>query len=282
MRNTKVKQDVASELAEKMIAALAEQRQRGPDAYPLTVARLVHLADPQAPRDTLLKAINKRKGFLDEVALAKRRDINSPLAFLDDMQSLAESSQLMNFLLRSARTPTNQAFSIAELKNKVTAGLKDAFAAAANRRIDEDRLPGGVAWIFVKRTRRLFFIEDAHPGNQPSSADLEPSISRDGKSAQPVQNFPMTATDFPEQFANAFEKLDRQHGSVNFVSLVDLRRALAAVPRPVFDAELRKLWSEGRYSLRAAEGRFGISPEEREAGFLQEGALLLYVSRNPR
>jgi hypothetical protein len=281
MGHTKVKKDAASELADKMIAALAEQRRRGPDAYPVTVARLAQLADSQTSQNVLLKAINKRKGFLDKVIIAKRLDINSPLALLDDMQTLAESCQLMVFLLRSARTPTNQAFSIAELKNKVTAGLKDAFAAAANRQIDENRLPEGIAWIFVKRTRRLFFMHDVHPGTQPSSSGLERSISRDGNSVQPGPNFPMTGTDFPEQFGIAFEKLNRQEGSVNFVSLVELRRALAAFPRPVFDAELRKLWSEGRYSLRAAEGRFGISPEERDAGFLQEGTLLLFVSRNP-
>jgi hypothetical protein len=281
MRITKVKQDPVSDLAEKMIAALAEQRRRGPDAYPVTVARLAQLADSQAAQNVLLKAINKRKGFLDKVIIAKRRDINSPLALLDDMQTLAESSQLMSFLLRSARTPTNQAFSIAELKDKLTAGLKDAFAAAANRRIDENRLPEGIAWIFVKRTRRLFFMHDVHPRTQPSSAGPERSISRDGNSVQSGPNFPMTETDFPQQFATAFEKLNRQEGSANFVNLVDLRRMLSAFPRSVFDAELRKLWSEGRYSLRAAEGRFGISPEEREAGFLQEGTLLLFVSRNP-
>ena len=35
----------------------------------------------------------------------------------------------------------------------------------------------------------------------------------------------------------------------------------------------------GRYSLSAAEGRHGLTPEEREAGILEDGTLLLYVSR---
>jgi hypothetical protein len=35
----------------------------------------------------------------------------------------------------------------------------------------------------------------------------------------------------------------------------------------------------GRYTLSTAEGRHGLSPEEREAGIHEDGATLLYVSR---
>ena len=47
----------------------------------------------------------------------------------------------------------------------------------------------------------------------------------------------------------------------------------------VFNAELRKLRVAGRYTLSAAEGRHGISPEEHAAGIVEDGSLLLYVSR---
>jgi hypothetical protein len=282
MGKTKIKHDPAGELAGKMIAVLSDLRRMGPAAYPPTVERLAQLADPHAREDMLQKAIKKKIGFLDRVIVGRRGDVRSPLALLDDAQSLAESSQLMEFILRSARSPTNQAFTITELKNKVSGALKDAFAAAANRRINENRLPEGIAWIFVKRARRLFFIEDLHRGFAPSCEAGRPTTSLDGNSVRARQDFRMTGTDFPQLFENAFDKLNRREGSVNFVSLVDLRRELAAVPRAVFDAEIRKLWSDGRYSLRAAEGRFGISAEEREAGFLQEGNLLLFVSRNSR
>ena len=45
------------------------------------------------------------------------------------------------------------------------------------------------------------------------------------------------------------------------------------------EAGLRELRRRGRYSLSAAEGRFGISPTERDAGIMEEGTLLLFVSR---
>jgi hypothetical protein len=42
---------------------------------------------------------------------------------------------------------------------------------------------------------------------------------------------------------------------------------------------LRKLRIAGRYTLSAAEGRHGITPEEQQAGILEEGSLLLHVHR---
>jgi hypothetical protein len=36
---------------------------------------------------------------------------------------------------------------------------------------------------------------------------------------------------------------------------------------------------QGRYSLSAAEGRHGILPEEHDAGIIEDGSLLLFVSR---
>ena len=50
--------------------------------------------------------------------------------------------------------------------------------------------------------------------------------------------------------------------------------------RDQFDRELQDLRRAGRYTLSAAEGRGGITPEEREAGIREEGSLLLFVSRN--
>jgi hypothetical protein len=84
--------------------------------------------------------------------------------------------------------------------------------------------------------------------------------------------------DFARRFDEAFARLDRERGGHNLVSLVALRAAVP-VGRDDFDAGLRELRRRGRYSLGAAEGRHGISPEEREAGVVEEGSLLLFVSR---
>ena len=87
-----------------------------------------------------------------------------------------------------------------------------------------------------------------------------------------------TPVDFAALFDEAFDRLDRQKGSHNLVSLLDLRPAVAA-GRTAFDAGLHQLRRAGRYTLSTAEGRHGVSPEERAAGLVEEGALLLFVSK---
>lgn len=85
--------------------------------------------------------------------------------------------------------------------------------------------------------------------------------------------------DFASRFDAAFRKLDERSGGHNFVSLVDLRRTVHAWPLAVFDAELRKLRVDRVYTLSAAEGRYGVTPEERDAAIHEDGSMLLYVSR---
>jgi mRNA interferase RelE/StbE len=77
----------------------------------------------------------------------------------------------------------------------------------------------------------------------------------------------------------AFDRLDRQAGGHNLVSLADLRGELGAHDRAAVDAELHRLRQAGRYSLAAAEGRHGLTPAERDAAIADDGRLLAYVSR---
>jgi hypothetical protein len=93
-----------------------------------------------------------------------------------------------------------------------------------------------------------------------------------------VRGQPQPVADFAQRFEEAFARLDRERGGHNLVSLVALRQAMGE-ERAAFDAGLRELRREGRYSLSAAEGRHGISPEEREAGVVEDGSLLLFASR---
>jgi hypothetical protein len=99
-----------------------------------------------------------------------------------------------------------------------------------------------------------------------------------GGTPAPRPEGPRPAGDFARAFDEAFERLDRAAGAHNYVSLVDLRRAVP-VDRQTFDTALGDLRRAGRYTLSAAEGRHGVRPEEREAGIVEDGAVLLYVSR---
>jgi hypothetical protein len=56
-------------------------------------------------------------------------------------------------------------------------------------------------------------------------------------------------------------------------------RQQVPVEREHFDEELNRLRRANRYTLSAAESRHGVSEEEREAGIVEHGSLLLFVSR---
>jgi hypothetical protein len=87
-------------------------------------------------------------------------------------------------------------------------------------------------------------------------------------------------SDFGRLFDEAFARLDQQRGSHNLVSLVKLRQEVP-VERMTFDTELHRLRRAGRYTLTTSEARHGISHEEQEAGIVEDGTLLLFVSRKP-
>jgi hypothetical protein len=146
--------------------------------------------------------------------------------------------------------------------------LQKAFAASLQRRLSEHALPAGVGLLHVKRSPLLFLLADVSTAwpqpARPPAATVGPEPSR--------------GEEFVGRFEEVFDRLDRARGGNNLVNLVALRAALGE-DRATFDAQLGQLRRQGRYSLSAAEGRHGISPEERDAGIVEDGSLLLFVSR---
>lgn len=84
---------------------------------------------------------------------------------------------------------------------------------------------------------------------------------------------------FELDFAEAFERLNRDGGSHNFVSLSWLRFALSGFERDTFDLGLLGLRRRGLYTLSPADGRFRLSQDEKQAGISEDGQLLTFVSR---
>jgi hypothetical protein len=260
--------DLAAALAEKLVHALHAQGRPGSDAFPLTLQQLAQLADATAEPKTILAAASPQRRAFGRHAVAARKDMHAPVALLEDVPQLAASPRLLAFALAACRTAGNHVFSAPDLKAKVTGKLQKPFQEAITRQVQEDTLPPDVGWLHIRNTKKLFAHKDLHTGRKVEAAPVA--------SASPpvVRETP----DFGRLFDEAFHRLDREKGSHNFVSLVPLRQTLS-VPRESFDAGLRQLRLTGRYTLSAAEGRHGLSEEEREAGILEDGALLLYVSR---
>jgi hypothetical protein len=256
-------------LAEKLLRVLETQRQLGDGAYPLPLRRLVELTDAGAAPALQIKAL-AHPTIKGKLAFVDAKNPEAPVALAEDRNQLVSSGALLEFLLRKKRSETDQAFPADKLVPPKSE-LRQPLLEAVERRIQCQSLPPGIGWMWVGKKKVLFFLEDVHRSPQATKPIAGPTL-------RPALTAPAAPADFARAFDDAFNQIDRQKGAHNFVSLVDLRRALPLPPER-FDAELRQLRIAGRYTLSAAEGRHGISPEERAAGIQEDGSLLLYVSR---
>ena len=260
------------ELADRLLHTLEECRQQGGSAYPTTLGTLLQQAEAVAGPTLVRKAL-ALPALKDRLLLAVPKHPETPLAFLEDQERLLASPLLLQFLLRTLRTEASQGFTVNDLKKKLPALLQAPFTEALDGQLAAGKvLAEGVGWLLLKTSKVFFLLEDLHGPGRPTRID---SAAAEALSAPPVSSPPV---DFGSAFDEAFNRLDRAKGSHNFVSLVDLRQAVPA-DRAAFDSGLHRLRVAGRYTLSAAEGRHGISQEERDAGILEDGTLLLHVSR---
>jgi len=148
------KPDPIADLSAKLLQALGQQRVLGPASYPLTLARLGELADAAAPPELVLQA-SKKKPFHGKVLLVQPKDVNTPLALLGDLEQLARSHLLLEYVVSSVCTPAAPTIDPAKLKTKVPAKLKPAFAAAVTRAVQENALPASIGIVTVKNKPHL-------------------------------------------------------------------------------------------------------------------------------
>src|SRR5579884_367023 len=149
------KKDPATELADKMLQVLDAQRRLGGESYPLRLRRLAELTDPAASEDTIRKAAGKKKPFGERAVVVNAKDPDSPVALAGDAEQLAGSTLLLDYLLGQVCRPDKPTCDPAKLKTKLPKPLKEPFAAALRRRIDENRLPPGVGLVSVKEKQHL-------------------------------------------------------------------------------------------------------------------------------
>jgi hypothetical protein len=258
-------------LADKLLQVLQAQRVLGGEAYPLPMERLVELTSPGAAAALVKKAL-AHPVLKDQLALFDAKKPKAPVALIEDRDRLVSSHTLLEFLLKDKRKAKEQAFPIESLLPK-RSDFCQPFEVAVRRQIETDSLPPSIGWMWISKKQHVFFLEDVHRGRSATGR-----VAVGETTPLPVPPSPQVASaDFARVFDEAFNQINRRKGGHNFVSLVDLRREVP-LARAVFDSELRKLRVAGRYTLSAAEGRHGITPQEREAAITEDGSLLLYVS----
>ena len=243
--------------AAKLVDAL-KNWDRPAGATPLVTPEQLTAAAGLSPEEA--KAALKHAAFA-AVAVQGAHETLGPIVVLTaDLAGLALT--LLPHLIADCRTADAHAFPAAKLVAKLSKPLRNEVAAQLAQGEFPAGLPGGIG--YVAAGDRLFFrVEDVK--SAPSSP------------ARPTP--PAPVVDFAAAFDAAFTRLDRDHGSNNFVSLVDLRAALPAVPREAFDAGLRQLRMDRRFTLTSDERIAGLTPAQQAAAIREEGEFLLHVSR---
>lgn len=300
---------VEAELADRMLRVLESQRLLGGDAYPPTLGRLAELSGAKAS-DPLVIQIPRREPFRSRALVAwskdRKPDRDSPafLAGSEDLNEIVEeiAPALLLALLKRPRRSKTRAFTAARLKDQVTSRLKKPFKDAIDRGIEERSLPEEIGWIRAERSTLLFLISsvessagsisiEANGQADPTSTSHvgQPLTGKTPPAPQPAwETAPIPdsvapepdAHDFASVFREAFDRLDRQNGSTNFVRLLDLRQALSEFDRDRFDEGLRRLRLNDEFTLDSHEVRHRpLTEQEREAGIQEAGTLLVYVSR---
>lgn len=203
----------------------------------------------------------------------------------DDVAVLARSPLTIHYAFDLCVTGKCRTFTVAQLKKKLANSFRKPFQTAVQQMLADQRLPDGIGWVQTARSLTLFRREDVYPiawrerlgaGSVPA-ADSPDDLNH--LPARVAENSHAMRKPFADSFAAAFDRLDRQRGSVNLVNLVELRRELDQFTREEFDAELRKLRLLGRFSLSGAESLGPIDPAEIAAAIRENGSVLMQVSR---
>ncbi len=180
---------------------------------------------------------------------------------------------LLTYLLGKCTRPNAHAFPVNELVAHVSKADRPQIERLLNHRDLAAELPAGVGCVLLgggkSGSQNTFFLLEHLRTAQPVARSV----------AAPSQAPLPPPADFVATFDAAFARIDRERGSNNFVSLVDLRAALPAVPRETFDTGLRQLRRDRRYVLSSDERYDGITPEQQAAAIREEGEFLLHVSR---
>ncbi len=145
------KPNPAAELAAKLVETVRAAKQDG--TYPLTLQQLLARCQVEnAPE--LAKALGN-KTFKTQVIVAAKKTSDAPVALAADAELLAGSAALLEFAVGLLSTAKKPLHSVAKVAAKIDARLREAFTAAAERRIAANDLPPTVAAVRVKDVPHL-------------------------------------------------------------------------------------------------------------------------------
>ncbi len=160
--------NTVDELVEKLLQGLEAQRQFGSEAYPLSLQRLVELTNPQAPAELVEKVLGN-KSFKDRTVVSQKKNLAAPVALIEDLDQLASSPLLLEFLLEQLCSPEHPTCPPSKLKTKVETKLKKPLEVAIARQIRDNTLPLAVNFR-LEKSKPVLFLRRIPPPPPPKKA----------------------------------------------------------------------------------------------------------------
>lgn len=269
------KNDEKRDLAASLLQSVENHGTIGEGKSPLTLEELA-LSVGRSASDPLFHSALNSAGVKKALVIASQKSgkgeykpsTSSLVALKGELDALARSPQLLGFCLDCLAKESNQAFTVVELRDALRGeSLKKPFEQAINRHLAAGKLPPSFGAIKRRGKHYLFRLSDL-VGDVPV------------RTATPPSSPPAHRVSFTDAFEAAFARLDKESGNRNYLKLLLLRQALPQFSREEFDLGLRQLRIAGRYSLDSSEERYrSLSDEEKAAGIVEGGTLLIYCSR---
>lgn len=268
-------------LSQKLVAALRSLKADEPGSYPTTFSHLCSRVGPEAGILVAGRAASLAP-YSAEVITAFPTAVDSPIGLAEDVQQIAESPLLLPVLLPKHIKPEQQVVSVTALaKTKgLHAAVQPFVEAAVERMIASNSLPPALGALKISRKWNLFFQKDVVRSGATGS-DTSGSVKSQPETSvsNSVATVPQKGS-FADDFVAAFEKLDRESSFRNYLKLLDLRRQLPDYDRSEFDRGILDLCRQRLFGLEGSDGStVKLTEEERSAGIMDGGSLLVYCRR---
>lgn len=265
---------------------LRTQKQIG--AYPHTVKRLLELAN--MPGSLAVQLVGKvgrspkaAKRFLTSAKSNATGDsAKAALVILpDDLDAIACSHGLLLNCLTLVTKPGTQLFTLAELAAGLNSKFEEPFKKAWRSALGSDRLPRQVGVLQRRKIPYLFLIDQVAGYRSISEPARDNGPNHQPPKDERKQRDPsVTESELSERVLSTFDRLDREAGGHNYVTLAALRDALPDTTRQELDSAVHSLRRAGRITLDSADGRHArLNEAELAAGIVEGGQRLVYVAR---
>lgn len=270
---------------EHLESTLRSQKQIG--AYPHTVQRLLDLANmPVSLAKQLVGTVGRSskasKHFLTSAKSNATEDsAKAALVILpDDLDAVACSQELLLNCLTMATKPGTQLFTIAELAAALNAKFDAPFKKSWRTVLESEQLPRQVGVLRRRKLPYLFLINQIAAYSSISEPARNTGTNRQPPQERKQLGPSVVESGLVERLLSTFDRLDREAGGHNYVTLAALRNAFPDTARQELDGAVHSLRRTGRITLDSADGRHArLSEAEIAAGIVEDGQRLVYLAR---